>query len=64
MWDANKPASSEDLDAVLLCSAVDSSLPNPGEVTAKAIRHSYIDYLVLQGLRLSDLEQITGYLES
>ena len=56
MWDANKPASSEDLDAVQLCAAVDSSLPNPGEVTAKAIRHSYIDYLVRQGLRLSDLE--------
>ena len=63
VWDADKPASPEDLAAVLLCTAVDSGLPNPGEINAQAIRHSYIAYLVRQGLRLSDLEQITGYLE-
>jgi succinoglycan biosynthesis transport protein ExoP len=63
IWNANKLASSADLAAVLLCSAVDSGLPNPDEITAEAIRHSYIAYLVRQGLRLSDLEQITGYLE-
>ncbi len=63
IWDADKPAASDDLAAVLLCSAVDSGLPNPGEITAEAIRHSYIAYLVRQGLRLSELEQITGYLE-
>ena len=63
VWNANKLASSADLAAVLLCSAVDSGLPNPDEITAEAIRHSYIAYLVRQGLRLSDLEQITGYLK-
>ncbi len=63
VWDTDKPVSSDDLAAVLLCAAVDSGLPNPGEITAEAIRHSYIAYLVRQGLRLSDLEQITGYLE-
>jgi uncharacterized protein involved in exopolysaccharide biosynthesis len=62
-WDADKPISAGDLDAALLCAAVDSGLPDPGEITADAIRHSYIAYLVRQGLRLSDLEQITGYLE-
>jgi uncharacterized protein involved in exopolysaccharide biosynthesis len=63
VWDADKPASTADLSAALLCAAVDSGLPNPGEITAEALRHSYIAYLVRQGLRLSDLEQITGYLE-
>jgi polysaccharide biosynthesis transport protein len=63
VWDADKPASPYDLAAVLLCAAVDSGLPNSDEITAEAIRHSYIVYLVRQGLRLSDLEQITGYLE-
>lgn len=63
VWDTDKSASSDDLAAVLLCAAVDSGLPNPGEITAEAIRHSYIAYLVRQGLRLSDLEKITGYLE-
>ncbi len=62
-WDADNPIASDDLTATLLCAAVDSGLPNPGEITAEAIRHSYITYLVRQGLRLSDLEQITGYLE-
>jgi site-specific recombinase XerD len=62
-WDADNPIASDDLTAALLCAAVDSGLPNPGEITSEAIRHSYITYLVRQGLRLSDLEQITGYLE-
>lgn len=63
VWDADKPTIAADLAAVLLCAAVDSGLPYPAEITAGAIRHSYIAYLVRQGLRLSDLEQITGYLE-
>jgi len=62
-WDADNPIASDDLTAALLCAAVDSGLPNPGEITSEAIRHSYIAYLVRQGLRLSDLEQITGSLE-
>lgn len=62
-WDGGIPLSVEDLNAVLICAAVDSGLPNPDEITAEAIRHSYIAYLVRQGLRLGDLEQITGYLE-
>jgi uncharacterized protein involved in exopolysaccharide biosynthesis len=60
-WDADNL--SGELSVALLCAAVDSGLPNPEEITAAAIRHSYIAYLVRQGLRLSDLEQITGYLE-
>jgi succinoglycan biosynthesis transport protein ExoP len=63
VWDTGNAASTDDLAAALLCAAVDSGLPNPGEISAEAIRHSYIAYLVRQGLRLSDLEHITGYLE-
>ncbi|MDP3334760.1 MAG: hypothetical protein Q8S55_22660 [Methylococcaceae bacterium] len=62
-WDGDNPLLIDDLNAVLICAAVDSGLPNPDEITAEAIRHSYIAYLVRQGLRLADLEQITGYLE-
>lgn len=63
VWIANKPRSSEDLIACLLCASLDSGLPNPMEITAEAIRHSYIIYLVRQGLRLSELEQIVGCVE-
>jgi succinoglycan biosynthesis transport protein ExoP len=62
-WNGANPSSSEDLTASLLCAALDSGLPDPMEITAEAIRHSYVAYLVRQGLRLSDLEQIVGYLE-
>ena len=63
VWDTDKSVSSNDLAAVLLCSAVDSGLDAPCEITSEAIRHSYIAYLIRQGIRLNDLEQITGYLE-
>jgi uncharacterized protein involved in exopolysaccharide biosynthesis len=62
-WDGDNPLAIDDLNAVLICAAVDSGLSNPDEITAEAIRHSYIAYLVRQGLRLADLEQIIGYLE-
>lgn len=62
VWIADKPGSSEDLAACLLCAALDSDLDDPMAITAEAIRHSYIIYLVRQGLRLSDLEQIVGWI--
>jgi polysaccharide biosynthesis transport protein len=61
-WFTNKPP--DDLAVILMCAAIDSGLPNPGEITVAAIRHSYITYLVRQGLRLSELEQITGHLDA
>jgi hypothetical protein len=62
-WDPDDARSSIDLSAALVCAAVDSGLPEPDHITADAIRHGYIAYLVRQGLRLSDLEQIVGYLD-
>ena len=35
-------------------------LVNPGEITPQALRHTYIAYLVRQGVRLSDLERVAG----
>ena len=62
-WNSDDPGLLIDLSAALVCAAVDSGLPEPQEIAAEVIRHSYIAYLVRQGLRLSDLEQIAGYLE-
>jgi hypothetical protein len=63
LWDANDPGSRVDLSAALVCAAVDSGLPDAEGITAEVIRHSYIAYLVRQGLRLSDLEQVVGRLD-
>ena len=62
-WNPDDPGLRIELSAALVCAAVDSGLPDPQGITAQTIRHSYIAYLVRQGLRLSDLEQITGSLE-
>ncbi|HEX8873315.1 MAG TPA: integrase [Nitrosospira sp.] len=63
LWDPGDPGSHVDFSAALVCAAVDSGLPDAESITAEAIRHSYIAYLVRQGLRLSDLEQVVGYLD-
>lgn len=63
VWDGNSANTTSELNATLLCAAIDSGLPHPAEISPEAIRHSYIAYLVRQGLRLSDLETIVGYLE-
>ncbi len=50
----------EELSAILHYSVIDSGLPGGNEIDVDAIRHSYIIYLVQQGMRLSDLELIIG----
>lgn len=61
-WATDKAGVSDELVTSLLCAAIDSGLPNYAEINADAIRHSYILYLVRQGLRLSGLQDIVGYL--
>lgn len=63
-WSADKPGAAKELATSLLCAAIDSGLPYAREINAEVIRHSYILYLVRQGLRLSGLQHIVGYLES
>lgn len=62
-WEGVDPSIPEELTAILVYTAVDSGLANPQEITVDAIRHSYITYLVRQGLKLSELERITGNLQ-
>jgi succinoglycan biosynthesis transport protein ExoP len=50
----------EALDAQIRLLAYDTGLPYPEQVDAGVVRHSYILYLVRQGARLRDLQQIIG----
>ena len=52
----------DELSALLTCAAHDAGLVNPAEITPQVLRHTYIAYLVRQGVRLSDLEGVTGYM--
>ncbi len=60
LWNTNQTMTAEDLAAFLVCLAADSGLPHPETYTGEALRHNYIVYLLQQGLRLQDLEQIIG----
>ncbi len=64
VWqDSNgRPLGAGDLAALVSCAAHDAGLTTPSEVTPEALRHTYLAYLVRQGVRLSDLANVAGYI--
>ncbi|SHF81651.1 Uncharacterized protein involved in exopolysaccharide biosynthesis [Desulfacinum infernum DSM 9756] len=54
------PMTAEEIRARLLFLAQDAGLASPGAVTPDALRHTYLLFLVRQGIRLSALEQVAG----
>jgi uncharacterized protein involved in exopolysaccharide biosynthesis len=51
-----------DLSAELLCAAHDAGIEHPAEVSPAALRHTYVAFLVRQGIRFADLTQVVGRL--
>ncbi|NMG56542.1 GumC family protein [Aromatoleum aromaticum] len=60
--DAASDGTPDALDATLLYAAHDAGIPGADEITCAALRHSYIAYLVRQGVRFADLFGIVGRL--
>jgi uncharacterized protein involved in exopolysaccharide biosynthesis len=58
--DDGTPRTRADLDALIVRAAGDAGLSEPAHVSANAVHHSYLVYLMRQGIRLSDLESMTG----
>lgn len=56
------PLDSTALDSLLLCLAHDAGVQAPAEVSADALRHSYLAHLARQGVRFGDLAQRVGSL--
>ena len=54
----------EELDARLQLAALEGELPDSDRITAEDLRHTYLVYLVRQGVRLSELERIVGKMPS
>ena len=52
----------EEVEARISCAAFDSGLDAPEAINAHALRHTYVAFLVRQGMRLSDLESVVGRL--
>lgn len=61
LWaDADIHQTPQELSARIGLLAHDAGLSQPAEVTAEALRHSYIAYLVRQGARLTELPRLVG----
>lgn len=52
----------EDIETALIIAAHDAGLESAGEISAAALRHSYIAFLVRQGIRFHDLTRLVGRL--
>ncbi len=53
-------ATRESIDAQILCAAHDAGLEDPANVNAESLRHTYVAYLVRQGIRFADLTSLVG----
>ena len=58
----DQPATLESLSMQLLYAAHDAGLERPYEITPYALRHTYLAFLVRQGIRFADLAQLVGQL--
>lgn len=54
--------SKDDFDQMLINVAHDAGIAFPEQVSVDVLRHCYLAFLVGQGARLNDLEQVAGYI--
>lgn len=54
------PITPTEIESVLACAAFDAGLARSAEVTAAALRHTCVAWLVRQGVRFSDLASLVG----
>jgi uncharacterized protein involved in exopolysaccharide biosynthesis len=60
----NRPLDTEDIHSVVTSSAYDAELEQPQSVTPATLRHTYVAFLVRQGLRFSELGHLVGRLSA
>lgn len=63
VWNKGQAITVETLEAILVYAIVDAGLTEAELISLDSIVYTYIIYLVKQGVRLSELEQIIGYME-
>jgi len=61
---ASNPLEVADVQAIVACSAFDSGVVEPQSITPAALRHTYVAFLVRQGLRFSELGTLVGRLSA
>jgi succinoglycan biosynthesis transport protein ExoP len=54
--------SRDDFTQLIINAAHDGELTFPEQLSVDVLRHTYLTFLVSQGIRLNDLEQVAGYI--
>ena len=57
---SGRPATRESIDAQILCAAYDAAIEDAPQVTSACLRHTYLAFLVRQGIRFTDLTRLVG----
>jgi integrase len=60
--DRDNPLNAADIDRLVLYGAYDAGLERPPEVTSAALRHSYLAFLLRQGIRAADIARVAGHI--
>jgi site-specific recombinase XerD len=50
----------DSIDAQILCAAHDAGIDGATQITSDCLRHTYVAFLVRQGIRFGDLVQLVG----
>jgi succinoglycan biosynthesis transport protein ExoP len=58
----DRPATTGTVSAQILSAAHDAGIEGVTDVTSDCLRHTYVAFLVRQGIRFADLTRIVGYL--
>ena len=53
----------DDAESLVIYAACDAGLDSADEVTSRMLRHTYLVYLLRQGIRFADISRIVGRLQ-
>jgi len=56
------PSTMDELGRIVLCGAYDAGLDRPQQITPAALRHTYLAFLLWQGIRAADIGRIAGHI--
>jgi polysaccharide biosynthesis transport protein len=63
LHDANgAPLGTSDVARLVLYAAYDAGIERPQEITPAVLRHTYLAFLLRQGMRMSDLARVAGHI--
>jgi succinoglycan biosynthesis transport protein ExoP len=59
---SGRPVTRDSIDAQILYAAHDAGIEDANQITSDCLRHTYLAFLVRQGIRFADLTRLVGHL--